>query len=198
MKRAVHWQDSDSSSAKAVVECFPECKIMICGGHASKNHLKALENYSKMKAPSIDFIRKHKDRFPLISGVCCHCPKRHSQGCGCITDAFIMRARNNFSYILTDSKSAEEFVKRLRVLPRHVRDEHEWEVMEEEAEPTRTVIFILSKCVAVAIVPIRKSLCVKEKITLHGTGSRVRFTLSFMKLSVTIEPQWLTASFILC
>ena len=78
-----------------------------------KKHLKALENYSKMKkVPSIDFIRKHKDRFPLISsGVRCHCPNRHSQGCGCITDAFIMRARNNFSYILTDSKSAEEFAK---------------------------------------------------------------------------------------
>ena len=138
MKLAVHWQDSDSSSAKPVAECFPECKIMICGGHAGKNHLKALENYSKMKkVPSIDFIRKHKDRFPLISsGVRCHCPKRHSQGCGCITDAFIMRPRNNFSYILTDSKSAEEFAKRLRVLPRHVRDEHEWKVKKEGAEPT--------------------------------------------------------------
>ena len=137
MKLAVHWQDSDSSSAKPVAECFPECKIMICGGHAGKNHLKALENYSKMKVPSIDFIRKHKDRFPLISsGVRCHCPNRHSQGCGCITDAFIMRARNNFSYILTDSKSAEEFAKRLRVLPRHVRDEHEWKVKKEGAEPT--------------------------------------------------------------
>ena len=136
MKLAVHWQDSDSSSAKPVAECFPECKIMICGGHAGKNHLKALENYSKLKVPSIDFIRKRKDRFPLISGVCCHCPNRHSQGCGCSTDAFIMRARNNFSYILTDSKSAEEFAKRLRVLPRHVSDGHEWEVKEEGAEPT--------------------------------------------------------------
>ena len=90
-----------------------------------------------MKEPSIDLIRKHKDRFPLISsGVRCRCPKRHSQGCGCINDAFIMRARNNFSYILTDSKSAEEFAKRLRVLPRHVRDERKWEVKEEGAEPT--------------------------------------------------------------
>ena len=41
MKLAVRWQDSDSSSAKPVAECFPECKIMICGGHAGKNHLKA-------------------------------------------------------------------------------------------------------------------------------------------------------------
>ena len=42
------------------------------------------------------------------------------------------------SYILTNSKSAEEFAKRLRALPRHVRDEHEWEeVKKEGAEPTR-------------------------------------------------------------
>ena len=29
MKLAVHWQDSDSSAAKPVANCFPECKIMI-------------------------------------------------------------------------------------------------------------------------------------------------------------------------
>ena len=104
MKLAVHWQDSDSSSAKPVAEC----KIMICGGHAGKN-------YSKMKALSIHFIRKHKDRFPLISGVHCCCGNRHWRGCGCITDAFIKRACNNFYYILTNFKSAEEFAKRLRV-----------------------------------------------------------------------------------
>ena len=50
MKLAVHWQDSDLSFAKPVAECFPECNFMICGAHAGENHLKALENYSKMKA----------------------------------------------------------------------------------------------------------------------------------------------------
>ena len=36
------------------------------------------------------------------------------------------------------SKSAEKFAKRLRVLPRHVHDEHEWEeVQTEGSEPTR-------------------------------------------------------------
>ena len=82
MKFAVHWQDSDSSSAKPVAKCFPECKIMICGGHAGKNHLNALEKYSNVKAPSIDFIRKHKDRFPRISNVHCHCVNHHRSGCG--------------------------------------------------------------------------------------------------------------------
>ena len=39
MKIAVHWQDSDSSSAKPVAEWFPECKIMICGGHTMQAKL---------------------------------------------------------------------------------------------------------------------------------------------------------------
>ena len=111
---------------------------MICGGHAGKHHLKTLEKYSMVKKPSIDFIKKHKDRFPQICEVRCHCVNRHKPGCGRFTNAFINRARNNFSYTLTDSKSAEEFAKRLRVLPRHVRNEHEWEeVKKEGTEPTR-------------------------------------------------------------
>ena len=137
MKIAVHWQDSDSSSAKPIAECFPECKIMICGGHAGKAHLKVLQKYSKVKTAPAGFIKLHKSKFPQITKASCHCDK-HSEGCGCLTDGFIMRARNNFSYILTTSKSAEEFAKRLRVLPRHVRDEHEWEeVQTEGSEPTR-------------------------------------------------------------
>ena len=138
MKIAVHWQDSDSSSAKPIAECFPECKIMICGGHAGKAHLKVLEKYSKMKAAPAGFIKLHKSKFPQIAETSCHCVEKHRVGCGCLTDAFIMRARNNFSYILKTAKSAEEFTKRLRVLPRHVRDVHEWEkVITEGAEPTR-------------------------------------------------------------
>ena len=38
------------------------------------------------------------------------------------------------SYILTNSKSAEEFAKRLRALPRHVCDEHEWEEVKKEGD----------------------------------------------------------------
>ena len=136
MKIAVHWQDSDSSSAKSIAECFPECKIMICGGHAGKAHLKVLQKYTKVKTAPAGFIRLHKSKFPQITKASCHCDK-HSQVCGCLTDGFIMRARNNFSNILTTSKSAEEFAKRLRVLPRHVRDEHEWEVQTEGSKPSR-------------------------------------------------------------
>ena len=92
-----------------------------------------------------------------------------------------MRARNNFSYILTDSKSAEEFVKRLRVLPRHVRDEHKWKVKEDGAEPTteHCDFHPLKVCSCGNCADKENFKCkFKEKITLRGTGSRVCFTLS--------------------
>ena len=50
MQVAVHWQDADSSSAKAVTEVFPDAEIMICGGHAGRAHKKILESRQKMKA----------------------------------------------------------------------------------------------------------------------------------------------------
>jgi hypothetical protein len=43
----------------------------------------------------------------------------------CIT--FIERARNNFSFILSNSESAHDFAEALKVLPRHAHDEHEWD-----------------------------------------------------------------------
>ena len=42
-----------------------------------------------------------------------------------MSDAFIEKARNNFSFVLSESQSAEEFATRLRTLPRHARDQHE-------------------------------------------------------------------------
>ena len=38
MDVAIHWQDADSSSAKAVREIFPSAEIMLCGGHADRAH----------------------------------------------------------------------------------------------------------------------------------------------------------------
>ena len=37
MEVAIHWQDADSSSAKAVRKIFPKAEIMLCGGHG---HIK--------------------------------------------------------------------------------------------------------------------------------------------------------------
>ena len=43
MDVAIHWQDADSSSAKAI---YPKAEIMLCGGHA---HRKILEKRQKDK-----------------------------------------------------------------------------------------------------------------------------------------------------
>ena len=43
MQLAVHWQDADSTSAKAVSGVFPDAEIMICGGHAGRAHWEILE-----------------------------------------------------------------------------------------------------------------------------------------------------------
>ncbi len=40
---AINWQDSDSSSSTALTEVFPDVKVMVCGGHAARAHLKQLE-----------------------------------------------------------------------------------------------------------------------------------------------------------
>ena len=49
MDVAIHWQDADSSSAKAVREIYPKAEIMLCGGHAGRAHRNILENVRKIK-----------------------------------------------------------------------------------------------------------------------------------------------------
>ena len=40
MEVAIHWQDADSSSAKAVREIFHKAEIMLCRGHAGSTKEK--------------------------------------------------------------------------------------------------------------------------------------------------------------
>ena len=56
MNIAIQWQDADSSSSKAVTDHFPNAKVMICGGHASRAHKKQLEKLQKMKYFTVDVI----------------------------------------------------------------------------------------------------------------------------------------------
>ena len=117
MQIAVHWQDADSSSAKVVNEIFPNAQIMICGGHAGRAHKKILEKRQKIKAFTNYQITKYKDTFPAV--VCegwqrCKCQGNHSAGCGCLSDAFIAKAHTNFTLILMEAQSQEEFVRRLK------------------------------------------------------------------------------------
>ena len=125
MNIAVQWQDADSSS-KAVTDHFPDAKVMICGGHAGRAHKKQLEKLSKKKSFTEDFKKKYRETFPQVDEVVCHC-QRHKPGCGCLSKKFIEKAQNNFSLILSMSESAEEFAVKIKALPRHARDEHEWD-----------------------------------------------------------------------
>ena len=125
MNIAIQWQDADSSSAKAVTDHFPNAEIMICGGHAGRAHKKQLEKLQKIKSFSADLVRKYKDDFSSVGDVVCHC-SRHKQGCGCLSKAFIEKARNSFSFILSKSESAEEFATRVKGLAMHARDQHDW------------------------------------------------------------------------
>ena len=128
MKVAVHWQDADSSSAKAVSDIFPDAEIMICGGHAGRAHRKILELRHKMKKVSKKMLEKYMDTFPTLGEVRCKCEEgNHSSSCGCLNPSFIAKAHTNFTSILMEAQSQEEFVIHLKALPYHARDIHEWE-----------------------------------------------------------------------
>ena len=95
---------------------------MICGGHAGKAHKNQLEKLAKMKSFTDRFKRKHHERFQQVDLVVCH-EKRHKPGCGCLSDAFIEKARNNFSLLSVYL----HYFTGLKALPRHARDKHEWD-----------------------------------------------------------------------
>ena len=68
------WQNQDSSASKHVKEAYPDAKVMICGGHAGKSHLKQLQNRAKQKKFSAP-TKKEIELFPEIETVECHCKK---------------------------------------------------------------------------------------------------------------------------
>ena len=95
----IHWQDADSSSSKSVEKVFPNAKVMICVGHAGRAHLKQLQALAKKKTFTEKFRNKYREQFPQVDTVRCEC----KAGCGCLSDTFCQRARNNFSNILSSS-----------------------------------------------------------------------------------------------
>ena len=113
---AVHWQDADSSSAKAVSDVFPDAAVMICGGHAGRAHKKILELRQKIKKMPKQMSDKYKDTYPGLDKLTCKCIGHHSDACGCLSAAFISKAHTNFTSILMEAQSQEEFVKRLLAL----------------------------------------------------------------------------------
>ena len=127
MQIAIHWQDADSSSSNAVTEMFPTAEIMVCGGHAGRAHKKLLEERAKQKAFTDTLRKKFEETYPQVNYVKCHCPDKHAPGCGCLSKKFIGKAHTNFTSILMECKSQEEFVNRITGLPKHARDQHEWD-----------------------------------------------------------------------
>ena len=138
MQVAVHWQDADSSSANAVSEVFPHAEIMICGGHAGRAHKKILELRQKMKTASKQMLDKNRASFPALCELSCKCKGgNHCAACGCLNPPFISKAHINFTSILMEVQSQEEFVKRLEALPKHARGIHEWEGGRCDFHPLR-------------------------------------------------------------
>lgn len=130
MKVEINWQDQDSSSSKTVRTIYPNSKVMVCGGHAGRSHLKQLQNWAKKKKFNSTMKKRLEKGFPEVNDAQfnrCHCEEKHSPGCGCLSDAFVKQSRNNFSLILSNSESAAEFAQRLRNLYHHAIDEHKWE-----------------------------------------------------------------------
>ena len=128
----VQWQDADSSSAKSFRQHYPDerkSQIMLCGGHVARAHTKQLGEIAKQKSFSPTLQDTYKAKFPDVEKVKCHCPKRHSKKCGCLSKSFIRGARTNFFYCLLQAETdPDAFASRLLVLGKyHARDIHEWE-----------------------------------------------------------------------
>ena len=88
-----------------------------------------------------------------------------------MSDAFIEKARNNFSFVLSESQSAEEFATRLRTLPRHARDQHEWDGSQCDFHPLR--VCSCNEC--------EDRVSVKVKTTTQSMFCPVLYILLHMK-----------------
>ena len=64
-----------------------------------------------------------------MSEVHCHCIKKHSKNCGCLTQDFVRKARTNFSLIIgMVGNDRDAFMDRLRLLSNyHAQDIHKFE-----------------------------------------------------------------------
>ena len=128
MNIEIQWQDGDSSAAKSFKEHYPNGEVMLCGGHVARAHTKRLEELSKRKSFSATVQDNCKSDYPTVTTVTCHCPKRHSKHCGCLSKAFLRGARTNFFYCLLDSDTnPDTFATRMCVLGKyHARDIHQF------------------------------------------------------------------------
>ena len=140
---------------------------MICGGHVGRAHRKQLEARTLMKEFTDKMKARYRERYPTVNSVHCHC-SRHSVGCGCLSESFISKAHTS---ILMECESQEEFVS----LPKHARDEHEWEGGRCDFDPLK--VCTCKKC--------------EDKESLECAGkpyhTRIKLSCPFHVLAYEIE-----------
>ena len=66
MDVAIHWQDADSSAAKAVRDIDSNAAIMICGGHAGRAHKNFWKNVRRLKVSQIARWKSTRTLFPMF------------------------------------------------------------------------------------------------------------------------------------
>ena len=49
MNIALHWQDDSSSASQSFRVFFPDAKIMLCGGNATRTHQSMFKNLQKKR-----------------------------------------------------------------------------------------------------------------------------------------------------
>ena len=80
----------------------------------------------KTKTASKQMCNKYRASFPALCELSCKCKGgNHSATCGCLNAPFISKAHTNFTSILMEAQSQDDFVTRLEALPKHARDIHE-------------------------------------------------------------------------
>jgi len=125
---AVVWQDADSSSRSSVESVYgaePQ-RVFKCGGHVGRAHGNNLKEAAKLKRFSAGQISKWKAKFPGMEDLVCKC-KRHSKGCGCLSERFILNSRINHFCCLQQCKTPAEYARRMRALSEyHCLDIHSW------------------------------------------------------------------------
>ena len=106
---SVNWQDSDSSSAKAITEVYPSVSIMHCAGHVGRAHSYRLTNLKAKKSFTKTYKDHHVVKHSSVTSLTSCCAKcNHRAGCGCVTDDFIHNARiNHFLVCLQSGNDAQ-------------------------------------------------------------------------------------------
>ena len=65
------WQDSESSSAKAITDVYPSVSIMHCAGHVGRAHSHRLTDFKAKKTFTKTYKAHHVVKHPSVTSVTC-------------------------------------------------------------------------------------------------------------------------------